>query len=345
LITIKEEFLQHEKLVRAVAIAGYEALGVWLAIKAYCSVKLTDGFIPKKDILALRLPKPLPPKTLEKAIDALVNCGDEGRDGSRGAGLLDVEPTGYQMHDYLDHSSAREEVELRREKARIKKQRQRDDARRQLELLRAAREGHQPPSPRLSPGDNPRDSAEDNPGDAPGVSPSGTRAPATRTRPSPAQPSPKDPSETTTQRPANLKHEPPKVVVAASDQRIPCPADLDLTPEQRASLEISPGIPGWAIDQMRAPWVAGELGDPSKTMTLAQWRKCLSPACCGQWNDATRRPKRQDGTESDDERKAREQMKRRLQATARALEAQTAQGGDGKPAVRDVDRVREGIGG
>jgi hypothetical protein len=78
------------------------------------------------------------------------------------------------------------------------------------------------------------------------------------------------------------------------DARVGCPRDLDLTSDQRASLDGTPGIPGWAIDVMRADFVAAELADTKKTMTLTQWRKCLSMACTSRWNNSARRPKKPD---------------------------------------------------
>lgn len=78
----------------------------------------------------------------------------------------------------------------------------------------------------------------------------------------------------------------------AYDQRILCPADLDLTEAQRATLEMSIGMPGWAVDQVRAGWVTGELGESDKRMTLEQWRKCLSHVCSSKWSNPATRPER-----------------------------------------------------
>lgn len=132
MITIKEEWLLHEKTQRAIAKGGHEVVTLWLAIKRYCACNLTDGFVPDEDIECL----PGAPAKARKALKALVECGSLGRDGIRGSGLVDPAPGGWQLHDYDDHSKSREEIELAREKARVKKERQRQAAREELGRLR-----------------------------------------------------------------------------------------------------------------------------------------------------------------------------------------------------------------
>lgn len=189
MITVKEEFLTDAKTQRAIKVGGYEVLALWLAMKRYCAERLTDGFIPDEDIDAL----PGAPRKVRKALAALVNCGQLERDGSRKAGLVDEVPGGWQLHDYLDHACSREEIELKRERARIKKQAQRDKLRRELETLRAETGGVSGVVPRGQPQGQDR-------GTPPEVSRPRPAAPVrigahAHARTYPAQPNPTQPKE------------------------------------------------------------------------------------------------------------------------------------------------------
>jgi hypothetical protein len=293
-ITVKEEFLTHEKLVRAVDAAGYEALAVWLAIKSYCAQKLTDGFIPTRDTKTLKLPKPLTPRALQKAIDALVECGDIDRTGQRGAGLLEIADGGYQMHDYLDHSNAREEIELRREKARIKKQRQRDEARRQLEELRGQREGHQTHVPEGVPARVPRGQPkgqgdgvpEGVPGHVPLARPRARSAHATQ--PSPAQPldQPDD---------VVLKtHQVSRASASTDDDddsaRVPRPSTSPLTEEdcKKLEFEAAGSMPRRFIDIAVSDWL-GLPENRSKKLFPREWRTYAIQVVRSAWRNDRRR--------------------------------------------------------
>ena len=75
--------------------------------------------------------------------------------------------------------------------------------------------------------------------------------------------------------------------------KIPCPDSLSLTREQRATLETSM-VPDWAIDQITTMFVAGAQADQSDRRTMVVWRKCLSKAISGTWNDPGKRPKKID---------------------------------------------------
>ncbi|HEY3234311.1 MAG TPA: hypothetical protein VGJ84_06325, partial [Polyangiaceae bacterium] len=123
MIEIKEEFLTCDKLKRAIKMAGYEALAMWLALKGYAAKHPNDGFIPDEDIDALDGA----PRNPHKALKALLECGRRERDGSRGAGLVDQAELGWQLHDYLDHAASKEEETERRRKARERKQRWRQE--------------------------------------------------------------------------------------------------------------------------------------------------------------------------------------------------------------------------
>lgn len=73
--------------------------------------------------------------------------------------------------------------------------------------------------------------------------------------------------------------------------RVPCPGDLTLTGDQRASLEASL-VPGWAIDQITADFRAAAVADPDDRRPLVAWRKCLAKAISGRWHNPAQRPKR-----------------------------------------------------
>jgi hypothetical protein len=211
MMMLKEEFVGGEKYRRAVKLGRADAILMWLALKRYASSHpSSEGFVPDEDVDDL----PGAPRAARKAIKALVDCGRLLPDGSRGYGLIEPAPGGWQMHDYLDHAETPEDDELRRERARQKKQQQRELKRRELDLVRSlslgtgagqtgdndgdrrgTTTGTDGGQRRGQTGDNPGD----NDGDKPGVSlaggrpgpcvqaPAPTRAPA-RSQPNPTQP-------------------------------------------------------------------------------------------------------------------------------------------------------------
>ena len=122
MITIKEEFLSCDKLARALAVAGSDALAMWLAMKGHASANLTDGFVADEDIAHL---PGAPARNQERALRALLECGRMGPDGSRGQGLVERLPHGWQLHDYLEHADSAAIIRERRRVAAEKKARQR----------------------------------------------------------------------------------------------------------------------------------------------------------------------------------------------------------------------------
>lgn len=204
MMLIKEEFVGGEKYRRAIKLGGSDAIALWLAMKCYCSLHPdTEGFVPAECLDEL----PGAPRRTGKALQALLECGRLLPGGERGAGLVEPAEGGWRLHDYLDHSASPEEIELRREKQRLKKQSYRASKRRELDAVRrfAAEERAQlgdGTCPPLSPGDM-GDTEGDNPGDTPGDNggPSlagagpheGARVPTlarASAQPNPAQPSP-----------------------------------------------------------------------------------------------------------------------------------------------------------
>lgn len=72
---------------------------------------------------------------------------------------------------------------------------------------------------------------------------------------------------------------------------VACPGDLVLTEGQRGTLETGL-VPSWAIDVITLRFVAKHGADPDDKRTIVAWRKCLSQAISGDWNDANKRPKK-----------------------------------------------------
>jgi len=192
MIVIKEEFVGSDKYRRAAKLGGSDAIVLWLALKCYASkYPRTLGFIPSEAIADL----PGAPKRTRKAFDALLACGELLPSGERGAGLVEWVDGGWQLHDYLDHSVAPEELELRKEKARLKKQRQRAEQRQELEELREIGEAIEGLGQRgdMSPGTDGGHVPGTPRGDNGGASPrAGARPPASASPrvPNPTLPSP-----------------------------------------------------------------------------------------------------------------------------------------------------------
>jgi hypothetical protein len=134
MICIKEEFVGGEKYRRAMKLGRADAIVLWLALKCYASEHpSSEGFVADEDIDTLKGA----PRGVRKALQALVDCGRLLPDGTRSSGLIDMAKGGWQLHDYLDHSATPEELELRREKARLKKQKQRQEQRRELGIVQS----------------------------------------------------------------------------------------------------------------------------------------------------------------------------------------------------------------
>lgn len=117
-LELDDRILEHPKFIRAVKLAGSDAIHLWLGIKAYCGQQLTDGFVPADMLDEVRGPTDRRKRAV--ALKALIEVGllERRDDGS------------ISMHDYLDWSSSRENVLDRREKARERKAKSRDPSRR-----------------------------------------------------------------------------------------------------------------------------------------------------------------------------------------------------------------------
>jgi hypothetical protein len=96
-------------------------------------------------------------------------------------------------------------------------------------------------------------------------------------------------------------------------QRLPCPADLELTGGQRATLETAM-IPGWAMEALTTKFRAKHTADPTDVRSLVAWRKSLASAIAGDWNDPQRRPKPPERNAETTGSNAAEFERRRLEA-------------------------------
>jgi hypothetical protein len=228
-----------------------EAFRLHVTALCDCAAHLTDGAITGQAVRTL--PGAPGGAKLKRAIDELVE-----------AGLWEVSSTGWELHDFLDWNPSAESVTANREAARRRMNRLRslpvrannagtnaepDTNNDRSSCDRATRVPSRPVPSRSS---NLTPDAEDLPGGSP----------------------PREP-------------EPPRPV-GEPQGKIPCPPGLSLTADQRATLETAL-IPGWAIDALTTEVVAGFQGDPADHRPLAAWRKCLSRAISGRWNDQRRR--------------------------------------------------------
>jgi hypothetical protein len=116
-LLVDDRFLENPKVIRAVILAGSEAIHLWLGLKAYVGQNLTDGFIPHDMLDEVRGPKN--PKKRAAALGALKTVR-----------LLDEVEGGVSLHNYLKWSESKVEVLDRRDKARQRKARSRDMSRR-----------------------------------------------------------------------------------------------------------------------------------------------------------------------------------------------------------------------
>lgn len=282
---------------KAVA-AGNEAWALWSAAVMYCNQHLTDGYVSVQALADECLPVKIPASKARKLAEKL--CGARVRPDKMGL-FERVDDNTYRVHDFLQWNPSKEDVEKKREVDRDRKRGSRsggggDGNPGGVPAESARNPDGVPPESGRSPAGSETESTR-SPGGVPALArvpaPAGARVPSPPSPPS----HPEGRSETTTTKTLDQERSSGTVRVAAvvagdQDSRIPCPIDLDLLPEQRDSIEMSIGIAGWAVDHYRVPWAAGEAGDPSKTMTVVQWRKCLLQHITAKWSDSSRRPKK-----------------------------------------------------
>lgn len=97
-IKVESSVSRHRKFVKA----GPAASWLWLCGLAYCQEGLTDGLIPREALPYLGIPNALKlAKTLESA------------------GLWDVDPDGWRVHDYLVHNKPASTVKAIQDERRV----------------------------------------------------------------------------------------------------------------------------------------------------------------------------------------------------------------------------------
>jgi len=104
-IELDDQILNHDKFIRVGKSCGGDAIWLWLGMRAYCSQRLSDGFVPDDMLDEVRGPKDA--KLRAKCIQALIDIK-----------LVDKCDGGIMLHDYLDWSPSRDQVEDWRRKAR-----------------------------------------------------------------------------------------------------------------------------------------------------------------------------------------------------------------------------------
>jgi hypothetical protein len=291
-IAFKEEFVGCPKWVRAIKLAGSDAIVMWLALKLYAATHPTNGFIPDEEIGTLRGA----PRNPRKALKALVDCGALNVEGNRGAGLVDQAPHGWLMHDYTEHANSSEHELLRREKARDRKRQQRERERLELEARLAATGA----LGRLPPLSVTGVVTERDCHDVTGVTvtrvteavtsgacpPVPVRSPA----PNPTQPNQQENSPPPPMDLSGSANALPVVVVVpqSAEERIPCPPDLKLTDAQRAQLQIGVGASDYQIDQLELRFrMAASTHEPRPR---SAWQSSIGRAVTVEFSNGNRRP-------------------------------------------------------
>lgn len=109
-LELDDRILEHPKFIRAVNLAGSEAVHLWLGLRAYCGQNLTDGFIPRDMIDECRGPKDR--RKRAAALAALHTVG-----------LLEEAEGGVQMHNFLKWSKSRADILAAKAAAKERKDR------------------------------------------------------------------------------------------------------------------------------------------------------------------------------------------------------------------------------
>lgn len=128
-VRLDDEFDEHPKIARV------GPFGAWLQVQAlcYCNRNLTDGFVP------LAIAEAFMRRGIVRLDDAGrrwtlgETCGMQGRDVHEAdwaavlveAGMWEVVPGGYRIHDYKHYQPSKAEVLAERQRWAAKKQRQR----------------------------------------------------------------------------------------------------------------------------------------------------------------------------------------------------------------------------
>jgi len=130
MMLLDDGILEHEKFVRAIRLAGGDAVHLWLGLRAYCAKKLTDGRIHEDMLSEVKGPAG---RARVKALTALQASGlvhtAEQRAACPDCKSADAAADGIWMHDYLQWSESREEAQERRVSNRERQRRLRSRSR------------------------------------------------------------------------------------------------------------------------------------------------------------------------------------------------------------------------
>lgn len=96
---------------------------------------------------------------------------------------------------------------------------------------------------------------------------------------------------TTTQRPDPLVPTAPAALVVV-EGRVPCPADLELTPAQRSQLTMGKGMTDYQVDELCRRFRTSFTADPDDQRPLVAWRKCMAQWVSGTFTNPRHRPPR-----------------------------------------------------
>ena len=135
-VKVDDHFSEHPKMAKV----GPLEWGFWLAGLAYCNRNLTDGFIPWAVARSLCSFEYAPVEGDENLLRAGIIVGEADRDGMfagfpvdptwvvnalLNAGLWEMAPGGYRVHDFGEYQPSKEEIETQRAKTagRVRKHR------------------------------------------------------------------------------------------------------------------------------------------------------------------------------------------------------------------------------
>lgn len=248
--------------------AGNEAWTLWAAAVMYCNRQLTDGYVTLAALATDCLPVPI---SMAKARKLAERLCDEAKVTPEGAGLFErIGKDKWKVHDFEHWNPLKAEVEARRQSERERKRGRVPSSPGSGGVPGGVPDGSQTGIQTDSAPPSAQPSARKAAGKADGFrTPAGVRAPV----PVPSQPVPA---------------RPPPAPEAAVVGPIPCPADLDLDPAQRANLAMNLGIPAWFLDAVLADTRA-KYADGSDPRTLERWRRTVVTTATARWSDPKNR--------------------------------------------------------
>jgi hypothetical protein len=282
---------------------------LWMRAACWCQKPEnihTKGFVPKA-LLEVIAKRSAPKRKLLVLAEELVNAN---AGGTKERGLWIPEEHGWRFHDWWRYQSPTEgrggpddgTPHAKAYAGRIGGQRSAE--------VRRARFGSA----------QPKQTEADPEADPPKQTPKQTEALASEAPPEAPRSSPEAPDPVPDPDLPETNNQGPDRSRPADDPggrgEIPCPADLELTEDQRRTLESSL-IPGWAIDLLTVRFRANYQADPDDRRPKVVWRKCLSKAVAGGWNNAATRPRKPEAdTAGDDSEAMLEDIRRQHEARA-----------------------------